>query len=204
MRHRSDIIMHDRYAIAPLVLPLLGFGASALSGLFGGRGKTQTTTSTLDPTLGPLQSQVLQMITKRLSNGGLPPGYEASQIGDINHVYDLVGQRSTNDLTSRGLGTSPVAGVVDANNQQARGGSIADLVRSLPMVARNFQNQDLGLASTLLGQGRGTTTTQSGNMAGGAFDELGTMLGFLIATGKLGAGGGTPQLPGTPVPLPRY
>lgn len=188
----------------PLLLPLLGLGASALGGFFGSKSKqaqTSTTTPTLDPAYGPLQSLILQNVTKRLSSPtGLPEGYEAGGIKNINNVYDLVNQNLQNSLTSRGLARSPVAGVADEALQTRRAGDIGTFQTSLPLVARNLQDQDLGFATSLLGYGRGSTTTGTGAVSagggiGGASTNLAGLLGYLLATGAFGKGGGN-GLPG--------
>ena len=72
-------------------------------------------------------------------------------------------------------------------------------------MAQQLHSQDMGFASSLLNQGRGTTTTGTGTAAGatggglgGAFSDFGTMLGYLIASGafKKKAGAGGPPLYG--------
>jgi hypothetical protein len=182
----------------PLIPVALG-AASFLGGMLGNRGKTatQTTTQTLDPKFGPLQSMLMEQVMGRLRDGGLPKGIETAGIGNINRTFDLIGQRTGNDLTARGLGSSPVAGAVEGNLQNARGGEIAQFQNSLPQLARQNQFQDLMMAQGLLGQGRGSTQTQTdpGNPLGGAFSNLASMLGLLIGQGKLGGA----KLPGVPV-----
>jgi hypothetical protein len=178
-------------------LPLL---ASGVAGFFGNKKKTTTQTSTpsLDPKFGPLQSMLMEQTMGRLRDGGMPKGYETGQIGEINNTFDLIGQRQGNDLTARGLGSSPVAGIVDANREQARGGEIVRMQRQIPQMARDNQLQDLMMSMGLLGQGRGNTTTQTdpGNPMGGAFSNFASMLGLLMGQGQLGNG---MKLPGQPV-----
>jgi hypothetical protein len=183
------------------LLPIAGLAASALGGFFGNRGKktTQTSTPTLDPKFGPLQSLLMEQTMGRLRDGGIPKGYETGQIGEINNTFDLIGQKQGNDLTARGLGASPIAGLVGANREQARGGEIVQMQRQIPQMARQNQLQDMMAAMGLLGQGRGNTSTQTdpGNPLGGALGNFASMLGMLMGQGAFGGGGG--KLPGMPV-----
>jgi hypothetical protein len=182
------------------LLPLAGLAASALGGFFGNKSKTTTSTNkpTLDPKFGPLQSLLLEQTMGRLKDGGMPKGYETGQIGEINNTFDLIGQKQGNDLTARGLGSSPIAGNVDANRELQRGGSIVQMQRQIPQMARDNQLQDLLMSMNLLGQGRGSTSTSTdpGNPMGGAFGNFASMLGLLMGRGQLGGGA---KLPGMPV-----
>lgn len=175
------------------LLPVAALGASALGGFFGNRKKTTTQTSapTLDPKFGPLQSLLMEQTMGRLREGGIPKGYETGQIGEINNTFDLIGKSQANNLTARGLGTSPIAGNVDANRELARGGEIVQMQRQIPQMARNNQLQDMMAAMGLLGQGRGQTSTSTdpGNPMGGAFSNFASMLGLLMGRGQLGGGG---------------
>jgi hypothetical protein len=100
-----------------------------------------------------------------------------------------VGQHLANDLTSRGLSRSPVAGTADEQLQQGRAANIADFQGNIPLVNRQLQNQDLGLAAAFLQGGRGTTGTgqqTSGGGVGGSFDSVAQMLGYLYGKGAFG------------------
>jgi hypothetical protein len=181
----------------PLLIPLI---ASAAGALFGGGLKkkaTQTTAPTLDPAYGPLQQRVLQLAQQRLAGSSLPAGYETGGIKSINSAYDLVHQNLANSLTGRGLATSPVAGAAETAFSGARAGDVGTFRANLPLVERQLQTEDLGLATNLLGQGRGatTTTTAGGGLAGG-FENLSGLLGYLMATGAFKAPGGGNGLPG--------
>lgn len=157
--------------------------------LFGSSQTQNTdTTGSTTPTFGAggdLNSVVLNMIKKRLSGSGPDmAGYGASGIGNINHTFDLVKQSQANNLTARGLGTSPIAGAVDANRETARGGQIAQFQNSLPLIQREFQNQDFGLAGNALGLNRGATTTSTGRSTTQTSGlDLPKLMGYLIASG---------------------
>lgn len=173
--------------MGPLVAPLIMAGGSLLGGLLGNRKQTQTTTPTMDPAYSGLQSQLLSMITNRLRQGSsLPAGYEAGQIGQINNTFARAGQGLQNRLTAAGLANSPVAGAGLANMDAARAGQIVQMQQKLPLMERDMQSQDLGMAQALMGMGRGTQTTQGGNMLGGGITSLTDMLAYLYGKGALG------------------
>lgn len=185
--------------LGPVLGAAIGGGASIVGGALANK-HTQSTTPTLDPAMQPLQNQVLQMIQARLAHpSGVPAGYVGSGIRDLNASADAGRQATENALTSRGLGTSPIAGHADLMSNLARAGSIGRFRADVPRVARQLQNQDLGLANTVLGQGRGLTQTgTSGGGAGGAFENLAGYLGYLQGLGKFPG-----QQPGTPRPTPQ-
>lgn len=189
------------------LLPLALGGASFLGGLFGNRKQTSTsrststTTPTLDPQFSPLQQMLLSSVQSRLANpSSLPASYETQGIADINRNFDLVAQARDNSLAARGLSASPVAGAADAKAGVARAGEIGRFQAQIPLLNREMQTQDLGIASLLLNQGRGSTTsttstgTQPGNMLGGGLNNLAGMLGFLYGQGMFGGGGASPGL----------
>lgn len=211
------------------ILPLIGLGATALGSFFGNKNKnaqrsnsetTSTSTTTTAPTvLGPeyagLQAAITPMIMKRLLNPtGVPAGYETGGIKGINRTYDLGKQSIANNLTARGLGTSPIAGAAETRLETGRLGAISDFQQEIPLIARDLQNQDIGLAMQNLNFGRslaGSTTTHTGSGtssgtvqggtggAGGFIGDLSSMLGFLIGSGafsKAGGGGIRPNSPG--------
>jgi hypothetical protein len=175
--------------------------ASAVGGYLANQ-SSSSTSPTLDPTYGPLQQQVLAMIMKRLNTGTDLSGYTATGVGNIGRTFDLLKQSQSNDLTARGLGTSPVAGAVDATRENARGGEVSRFQNSIPLIQRDFQNQDLGLASNLLGFGRGATSTSTtGGGQAGAATNLAAMLGYMSQKGLFrrtpaqGTGPGDSSLP---------
>lgn len=212
------------------LIPLLLGGGSFLSGLFGQKAKnkaaqqantstsnntnTVTSTPTLDPAYKSLQDMILPSITKRLSNpGGLPAGYLENGIQNINETYRDVGMGLNNDLTARGLATSPIAGSVDMGLQRGRATDIAKFRNSSEMMGREMENEDLATALSILnfGKGQTTTSTGSGTVTGPAgttgsplaagFGDLSTMLGWLIGSGAFNKGGGRAPLNSTMNPM---
>ena len=99
------------------------WGPAALS-FFGGLIANKQKSSS-KPNYGPLHGLILDMMRKRLTGSTDLSGYTAQGLQDTNHTFDLIGQSQGNDLTARGLGTSPVAGAVNATRENARGGAIA-------------------------------------------------------------------------------
>lgn len=175
----------------PAAIPIAMVASSAISGALARKGSSTQTSSTMpqvDPVYGGLRDILLKNATSRLTSGGLPEGYETGGVRNINHTYDLIGQNQQNSLTARGLGTSPIAGAVDASRNLGRAGQIADFQTNLPLVQRQLQNEDFGMANNLLSHGYGSTSTgtqnySQGGGASGAFSDVGSMLGFLMASG---------------------
>jgi hypothetical protein len=156
----------------------------------------------MDPAYSPLQQQILQMTRNRLNTSADLSGYAAQGTQNLNKNYDLINQSQSNNLTARGLGTSPVAGAVDARRENARIGDISGFQNQIPLLQRQLQAQDLASAQGVLGLGRGSTTTGSeGGGAAGAATNLAQMLGYLYGQGAFqntGVAGGRPFVP--PIP----
>lgn len=183
----------------PISIGLLG--ASLLGGIFGNRKKTQTstTTPTMAPEYGPLQSVLINNAMSRLSSpSSLPAGYETGGTKAINDTFDVGQQSLENTLSARGLSRSPVAATPLSRLQGSRLSSIAQFRNNIPVLNRQMQNEDMGFASNLLSMGRGTTSTGTtpSNMVGGGISDVASMLGFLYGGGRLGQQPG--QQGGTP------
>lgn len=161
----------------PLAVPAIMGLTSLIGGMFGNKSK-QETKPTLDPAFQGFQGQILKLMQQRLAGGGPSlQGYQQNGISGINHTFDLVSQHNANDLTARGLGSSPVAGVVEGNTQNARGGAINEFNNGLPLLQNDLQMRDLMASMGLLQQGRGQTTT--GTQGGGIGGGLGSMAEIL-------------------------
>jgi hypothetical protein len=181
-------------AIVPF-LPYIAGGASFLGGLVGNKSKaTSTSTPTFDPSFSPLKDTILKMTMSRLNTDPNLAGYQAGGIRDINRVFGNVAQGENNNLTTRGLATSPVAATVDATRENARAGQVASFENSIPMLARQLKAEDLAAASGFLNMGRGQTTTgtqTSGGGLGGGIEQLAQFLGYASGKGAFGKPGGT-------------
>jgi hypothetical protein len=153
----------------------------------------QTNMPTVSPEYKGLQGQILNMIQTRLSQPVDLHGYEANGISTINQAYGAQKQTSDNNLSARGLSTSPVAANVDAMRSNAEAGDAATFRNSVPMLAQQIESENLAQANQILAGGTGSTgTTTSGGGAAGAVTNLAGMMGYLSgkgAFGKLGQGG---------------
>src|ERR1044072_5882090 len=119
----------------------------------------QQTTPTFGAGTG-LNSLILQTIQKRLQNpSGVPAGYVGQGIQSLNDANDSAARATENALTARGLAGSPIAANADLQQQLARTGQIGEFRANVPLVARDLQNQDLGLAGAALGLNRGYNAT---------------------------------------------
>jgi len=177
------------------LLPLALSGISFLGGALNNRARqtTSTTTQALSPEAQGLNTLLMDTIRQRLAGSADLSGYRTQETQNINRTFGNAQTALNADLTARGLSDSPVAGAAISRFQGARAGSIAQLVNSLPLLQRDMQQQDLGLGSHLMAlQPRTTTTTgtQPGNMLGGGFSDLGSMLGYLVGQGQFGGAGG--------------
>ncbi len=185
--------------------PYVGAGASLLGGLLT-RSTTTTSNPTLNPAYSPLQSAILSQIMARLSQPTDLSGYEANGIGTINQSFDAQKQASDNNLSARGLSTSPVAANVDALRSNTEASTAATFRNSVPLLAQQIQAQNLDQANQILAGGRGSTsTTTGGGGAAGAATNLASYLGYLQGKNsftKPTATGGipTPAAPGTSTP----
>jgi hypothetical protein len=173
---------------------------SWLSALFGDNSSasgTSNSTSTTKPTYsgaaGGLNDLVLRLMMTRLSNPTSLTGYEGTGVSRINRSYELARQGQQNALVARGLGTSPIAGNVDATRENARAGDVATFRNSIPLTERALENENLGLAGSALAANRAfsTTGTNTSDSSGGSYNlGLGSILGSMMASGAFGGGGG--------------
>ena len=121
-------------------LPAILGGVAAVGGALEGRkgARTSTSTSTINepPAYAGLGDLLRKRITDRLNSTYDMSGYTANGIKDINNAYGGVDQSINNSLTSRGLGTSPIAGAADIHSGLARAGNIAQFLNTVPMLQR--------------------------------------------------------------------
>jgi len=168
------------------------WGPLALSAVGGFLSKKsqQTTAPTVAPEYKGLQGQVLDMIQRRLSTPVDLHGYEANGLGVINRAYGAQKQTSDNNLSARGLSTSPVAANVDATRSIAEAGDAATFRNSVPLLAQQIEQQNLEQAAGILRTGTGSTETQtSGGGAAGGLENLAGMMGYLQGKGAFKRGG---------------
>lgn len=180
---------------ASLIPSLVGAGASVIGGALDNK-SSQTTSPTIDPAYQGLQGQILNMVQQRLATPLDTSGYTANGVASINKNYDLTKQASDNNLTTRGLASSPVAGAVGGVAANARAGDISTFENSVPLLANQIQGQNISQAAGILGLGRGSTSTSaSGGGAAGAATNLSQYLGYLTAKGAFKGGSGNSLYP---------
>lgn len=174
-------------------------GGMALASYLANRNKKNPKTTTrnpLDPEFGPLQASVLSRSMARLdprTRSSLPNGFEQTGIRGINDTFSAGRGNLENILTSRGLSTSPIAANVLGRHEGARLGNIGNFRTQLPLLNRELENEDIGIASRLLGMGRNTTEQEfqePNNTAGNVAMDVMSMLGYMYGQGAFRGGGG--------------
>lgn len=179
-------------------------GGLALANYFANRKKknqTTTTTPTLDPAYKPLQDALIPNIMNRLNNPAqVPRQYTQQGLATIDRTHRLTQQRSNNDLTARGLASSPIAAAVDRSNNNARTSDMVQFQNSVPLLAREWQNEDLQRALQLMSMGRGQKSefNDGSSALGNTVGSLAGMLGWMYGNGMLGGGGGPKASPISP------
>lgn len=191
-------------ASATLLPAILGAGAGvagALSNTKGARtgqqsgSQTSTVTPVENPAYASLGDMLRQRAMQRLNSSMDMSGVAANGISSINSTFDPISMGVNNSLTSRGLGTSPVAGAADATLGAARGSQIAQYLNTLPQLQRQYQNEDFNaansvfaarpLGTTQTGTQTGTSTAP-GSALGSGIGSAAEMIAFLHGQGLLG------------------
>jgi hypothetical protein len=195
--------------MAAFALPLVGAGISALTGLFGNKkpqqstiDQTQSVTPNLDPQQQFLQNLIGNTAANQVKNGpGDLSAYEAGGLQNINQAANLKSKTAANILASRGLSFSP-SGVQNLINPEAdRLNQSSQFLSQIPLLQRQFQQQDLGQLMNAFGimpKGstsitKGTTTGTPANPTAGLLSGAGQ--GIFAALpylkGMFGGGGGS-------------
>lgn len=201
--------------MAAFAAPLIGMGISALTGLFGNKKPQSTTTdstSTSTPNLDPQQMFLKNMIgNEAVNNYRNGPGdlnaYTAGGLQDINKGADFKSKAASNILASRGLSFSP-SGVQNVINPEAdRLQQSSSFLSQIPLLKRQFQQQNLQQMMGAFGiMPTATTSTSHSTSTGppanpvagtlsGAGQGLFAALPYLM--GNMGKGGGSQNPMGT-------
>ncbi len=177
--------------IPGLVAGGLGIAGDVLGNTQGAR--TSTSTPTIAPEYKTLADLLRTRAQQRLQSSTDLSGFTANGISGINNAYGGASTALNNSLTARGLATSPVAGTGETNLQLGRAGSIAQFLNSVPLLQRQFQNEDQNAATNLISQlGRGTSTVGAGSAVGAGLGSAGELLAYLNGLGAFGnKGSGT-------------
>ena len=200
------------------LIPAIAGAATVAGDVIGNTAGARTSTSApvISPEFQPLATLLRNRATQRLQSGFDTAPLASTGISDINNVYSGIKQSIGNDLTARGLSTSPIAGTVGANVDLARAANITNFLNTLPMMQRQMQNQDLALAGNVLGEfGTGRTATGAGSALGAGLGSAGEVLAYLNGLGAFQnpqtslpniRAGGVPTIPlsatgGFPLPI---
>lgn len=219
----GDIRLHGRQRISPLIV----IGASLLANYIGSKlnkpGKqtntsqsTSTTSAGFSPEVASLVSGLIRQKQSEMSRGSsLPQGYSTNAVEGINSAFTGAKTALNADLTARGLGTSPAATGSLQQLEQARGGQIGDLLSTkIPLLERQFKQEDENSLLNLLNMFRTSSTTTTGSGTGTATPQtnptegIGTLLGQMYMQQQLNkdnaASNATKALNPAPISVPYY
>lgn len=172
-------------------------GGSALAG--GLLNKSKTSTATSAPSWTPEQQHIQQLLGNVLQYDINDPGkglepLKTSAIDGVNKTYDAVGDRMDTTLAARGFERSGTKVKTARATEFARAGAIGGVENHFAGMELDQKNrllqmmQQFGFASP----GQSTTSTNPGNVAGGAIGgglETATLLYALQKFGGMGGGG---------------
>ncbi len=177
-------------------IPIIGPAIGAIGAIGGALSNTEgARTSTSTPTITPGYQSLAQLLQKRamdrLNSSTDMSGFTSNGLENIGQSFRNANVTTNANLTARGLGTSPVAGAVIARSNIARAGANAGFMNTVPLIQRDFQNQDMADALSQVTQlGRGTTGVAPGSPVAGGFSSAAELLAYLQGKGALGAGSG--------------
>lgn len=179
---------------AMLISALASGGAGVASGLMNkGRTSTQNTAPTLDPSLQPLQDDILGRLRQRLEGGTDLSGVKSPAIEAVNRRFRNLPSAITADFAGRGYGSSGVLQSEIARSHGDRIGALNDLEGKFAGFQIDQDNQAMDLATRLLASGRGSTTTATGGgtaVGSGISSGLETLTTLLTLQRLMGGGGG--------------
>lgn len=204
------------------LIPAAISGVSALAGLLGNRKKQaqQESTQTVNQQLMPqyddkalyMRNLLMDQFNDRTRlNEDFFQGYQNQGMQNINQASDALNRNIMQTLSARGLNSSSagassmVQAALNRLNQQS------SFLNTIPLLKDQRQKENLAAASnffTNLPTGRsitGTTTskgttTQPGNMLGGAFGALANSLFGLYGMGAFDSKGGGNSTTNIPIP----
>ena len=143
----------------------------------GGTSRTSTTqdiTPTLSAEYKALEGQWRKLLEGRLAGGtsSLPEGYLGAAARGTNEAFKGAQVAAQNLAARRGLSGEQAVSIGEPI-EVARAGKIADVANQIPLLGRQLQNEDLGLAASLaerFGKGtsmRGTSATDTTGWSSG-------------------------------------
>jgi hypothetical protein len=167
--------------LSPTGTQLLNAGIGTLAGAISNSAgaRTQVQAPVIAPEFQGLAGLLRQRAMDQLSMPTDTAGLTANAISGINDIYKGIGQSNSNNLTARGLASSPVAGNVDLQTNLARGGQITQFMNNLPLLQRQLASSDIAAGGDVLRFGTGSQTQLPGSALGGALSNLAGQLGYL-------------------------
>jgi len=156
--------------VNPSSVPAGRFGADSPIGAWLRSTETPTSNFSQSTTSSPfitkdyqgIQGLAKGLVESRLASGGsLPAGFKAGGLRDVNRAFAGTPAAAENMGAAFGFGPGAAAG--GAAMDVGRRGQIADFLTQVPMMERQNQTQDIGLANAMTEAfGKGTKSTISG------------------------------------------
>ena len=163
---------------------LATLGLSGLAGGLNNRPTTSTSVPNVQPILQPLQQNLVDSYTKSLLGTDLT-GYTASGVDDINSQSAIQKQNAMETAAARGV-QGPAVDTSLNNIDASRSSQVSKFRQSIPLLQNTLQQAALSNAGNFFNNNKtGLTTTNSGNVAGGAVSGPASILAYLYATGQL-------------------
>jgi hypothetical protein len=180
---------------ALLISGLLSGGAGVASAV-ANRKKTSTTDTTpkLDPSLQPLQDDLLSRVRTRLGTGVDLSAVKSPAIEAVNRRYRNLAPSIAAKFSGRGYGSSGVLQNALAAGEQNRIGDLNDLEGKFAgfQIDENARTEDLATRLLAAGRGSSTVATGPGNAAGaGISSGLETLTTLMTLQRMMGSGGGS-------------
>ncbi len=188
---------------ASLIPTIASAGIGAIGGALGNTQGARTSTST--PTIAPGYQSLAQLLQQRamqrLNTDTNLSGFQSTGLENIGQSFRNAQTGLNANLTARGLATSPVAAAAQARLGVAQAGQNAQFMNTIPLIQRQFQNEDMANALGQVTQlGRGTSNVGAGSALAGGFSSAAELLAYLQGKGALGQGNAS----GTMVNGPGY
>jgi len=153
-------------------MPFIGAGISALSGLFGGRPKTTTTTPIYSTDQQSLQHDLAVQLESKMNNpGAVFNPMKAQAMDSVNQNYKDIGARLQSQFSGRGFGRSGKLLTNNVGLEVSRAGEMGGLESKFAGMQLDYESQLRDQAQRFGFAGGGSQTTQPGNMLGGAFSD---------------------------------
>jgi len=180
----GNLLNPNQGKLIPLISGATSVLGDIISNLPGAR--TQTSQPFLTPEYKTLGDLMRTRAEQRLRSNFDLSGLAANQIAGVNQAFAGANQAVQNNLTARGLATSPVAATVDTNLQLGRAGNIANVLNQLPFIQRQMEAQDLQQAQQIASTfGRGTSQVGAGSAFGAGLNSAAEQLMLLRGMGVI-------------------